>query len=278
VKSSRQLNARIRALSEEIQVAPQILLRFYLMEHLLERISVSKYRRHFILKGGMLVASMVGLKTRSTMDIDAMMKGVAISESAIREIFGELAAMNGESGITMSVADVREIREEAEYTGYRVSLNASFDRIRENFKVDVSVGDIIVPSAVEYGYLMLLEDRRIEIFAYSLEMILAEKLETILSRGVANTRMRDFYDVFTLLKIFNGRIDTTRLKEALSAVSKNRGSEEVVKNYRDIHDSIKSSPVMAGLWDIYAKKNAYVQNLQWQDTIMSMEAILPLIV
>jgi predicted nucleotidyltransferase component of viral defense system len=248
------------------------------MEHLLERISLSKYRRHFILKGGMLVASMVGLKTRSTMDIDAMMKGIAVSECIIREIFGELAAMSSESGITMSVADVREIREEAEYIGYRVSLNASFDRIRENFKVDISVGDIIVPGAVEYGYPMLLEDRRIEIFAYRLEMVLAEKLETILSRGVANTRMRDFYDVFILLKIFDGRIDMPRLKEALSEVSRNRGSDEVIKNYRDIHDSIKSSPVMAGLWNIYAGKNAYVRNLQWQNTIMSVEAILPLII
>jgi predicted nucleotidyltransferase component of viral defense system len=278
VKSSRQLNAHIRALSEKIQVAPQILLRFYLMENLLERISMSKYGRHFILKGGMLVASMVGIKTRSTMDIDAMMKDIAISENSIHEIFGELAAMNGESGIAMSVADVHEIREEAEYTGFRVSLNASFDRIRENFKVDVSVGDTVVPGAVEYGYPLLLEDRRIEVFAYPLEMVLAEKLETILSRGVANTRMRDFYDVFTLLKVFEGRLDVGRLKEALSAVSRSRGSEETLKNYRDIVDSIKSSPLMAGLWNIYAKKNSYAQNVQWQDTIMGMEALLPLIV
>ena len=226
----------------------------------------------------MLVASMVGIKTRSTMDIDAMMKGIAISENSIREIFGELAAMNGESGMAMYVAGVQEIREEAEYTGFRVSLNASFDRIRENFKVDISVGDIIVPSAVEYGYPLLLEDRRIEILAYRLEMVFAEKLETILSRGVANTRMRDFYDVFTLLKIFEGRLDMGRLKEALSAVSRSRGSEETLKNYKEIEDSIRSSSVMAGLWNIYAKKNSYAQNVQWQDAIMSIEALLPLIV
>jgi predicted nucleotidyltransferase component of viral defense system len=248
------------------------------MEHLLERVSMSKYKQHFILKGGMLVASMVGLNTRSTMDIDAMMKGIAISGIAIREIFGELAAMNSESGITMSVVDVQEIREEAEYIGFRVSINASFDRIRQNFKVDISVGDTIVPDAVEYGYPMLLEDRRIEIFTYRLEMVLAEKLETILSRGVANTRMRDFYDVFMLLKIFEGRIDMVQLKEALSAVSRNRGSEGIVRNYLDIHNSIKSSLIMAELWNTYAKKNAYVKNAQWQETIMAIGNILPLII
>jgi predicted nucleotidyltransferase component of viral defense system len=124
----------------------------------------------------------------------------------------------------------------------------------------------------------LLEDRRIEILAYRSEMVLAEKLETILSRGAANTRMRDFYDVFTLLRIFEGKIDIEGLKEALSSVSKSRGSEETLKNYKDIEDSIRSSPVMAGLWNIYVKKNSYAQNMKWQDTIMGMEAILPLIV
>jgi predicted nucleotidyltransferase component of viral defense system len=273
-----QLNARIRSLSKKIQVAPQILIRFYLMERLLERISMSKYKRHFILKGGMLVASMVGIETRSTMDIDALMKGIAVSEGSIREIFGELAAMDGESGIAMSVADVREIREEAEYTGFRVSVDASFDKIRQNFKVDISVGDAIVPDAVEYGYQMLLEDRSIEIFAYRLETVLAEKLETILSRGVVNTRMRDFYDVFILLKIFEKRIDMAQLKEALGAVSRNRGSEETVKNYREVHGSITSSPIMAELWDTYARKNAYAKNTLWREANTVIGAILAAVI
>jgi predicted nucleotidyltransferase component of viral defense system len=268
------LNARLRNLSKEIHVSPQILLRFYLMEHLLERISMSKYKRHFILKGGMLIASMVGLQTRSTMDIDALMKDVTVSEESVRTIFSEITGMNCEGGIELSVSDIWEIREEAEYTGFRVSINAILGSIRQNFKVDISVGDVVVPGAVKYEYPLMLQDKRIEIFAYSLETVLAEKLETILARGIANTRMRDFYDVFTLWKIFGKKMDTLRLKEALAAVVQNRGSEKIIREYRKVIASIKTSQVMANLWERYVGKNDYAENVLWQDTNAVIETIL----
>lgn len=274
MKSSERLNAKLRALSKETRISPQILLRFYLMENLLERISFSRYKRHFILKGGMLVASMVGIKARSTMDIDALMNGITVSEETIRPIFDEITALDSENGIKLSVADIQEIREDAEYTGFRVSINAAFDKIRQNFKVDVSVGDVIAPDAVEYEYPLLLEDRRIEIFAYRLEMVLAEKLETVLTRSVANTRMRDFYDVFILFKIFEKKVDISRLKEALLSVIHNRGSEGNIANYRETMALIKSSQVMSGLWDRYAGKNDYAQSVRWQGANDTIETIL----
>jgi predicted nucleotidyltransferase component of viral defense system len=274
LNSSQQLSAKLRALSKETRIRPQILLRFYLMEHLLERISSSKYKRHFILKGGMLVASIVGIKSRSTMDIDAMMNGITVSAETIRPIFDEIAASDNESGINLSVADIQEIREDAEYTEFRVSINAAFDKIRQNFKVDVSVGDAIAPNAIEYDYPLLLEDRRIQIFAYPLEAVLAEKLETILTRSLANTRMRDFYDVSILFEAFEKKIDISRLKISLLAVANNRGSEGNLENYRKTMTSIKSSQVMTELWNRYAEKNDYVQGIRWQDTIVIVEAVL----
>jgi predicted nucleotidyltransferase component of viral defense system len=274
LKSSEQLNAKLRALSKETRIRPQTLLRFYLMEHLLEKISSSRYKRHFILKGGMLVASIVGIKNRSTMDIDAMINGITVSGETIRPIFDEIAALDSESGIKLSIADIQEIREDAEYTGFRVSINAAFDKIRQNFKVDVSAGDVIAPNAIEYEYPLLLEDRRIKIFAYPLEMVLAEKLETILVRSVANTRMRDFYDVFILFKIFEKKIDISRLKEALLSVIHNRGSEGNIKSYRETTALIKSSQVMAELWNRYAEKNDYAQSVRWQDANETIEAVL----
>jgi predicted nucleotidyltransferase component of viral defense system len=268
------LNAKLRTLAKEKRISPQILLRFYLMENMLERISASRYKRHFILKGGMLVASMVGIKARSTMDIDALMNGITVSEETIRPIFDEILALDSESGIKLSVADIQETREDAEYTGFRVSINAAFDKIRQNFKVDVSVGDVIAPDAVEYEYPLLLEDRRIEIFAYCLEMVLAEKLETVLARSVANTRMRDFYDVFILFKIFEKKIGVSRLKEALISVAHNRGSEGNIANYREAMALIKSSQIMSGLWDRYAGKNDYAQSVHWQEANSTVEAVL----
>jgi predicted nucleotidyltransferase component of viral defense system len=274
LKSSEQLNAKLRALSKETRIRPQTLLRFYLMEHLLERISSSRFKRHFILKGGMLVASIVGIKNRSTMDMDAMMSGITVSGETIRPIFDEIAALDSESGIKLSVADIQEIREDAEYTGFRVSIDAAFDKIRQNFKADVSVGDVIVPNAIEYEYPLLLEDRRIKIFAYPLETVIAEKLETILARSVANTRMRDFYDVFILFGAFEKKIDVSWLKEALFTVAHNRGSEGTIKDYRKTMVLIKSSQVMSELWRRYTEKNDYVQGIHWKDAIITVEAVL----
>lgn len=274
MKSSEQLNAKLRALSKETRIRPQTLLRFYLMEHLLERISSSRFKRHFILKGGMLVASIVGIKNRSTMDMDAMMSGITVSGETIRPIFDEIAALDSESGIKLSVADIQEIREDAEYTGFRVSIDAAFDKIRQNFKADVSVGDVIVPNAIEYEYPLLLEDRRIKIFAYPLETVIAEKLETILARSVANTRMRDFYDVFILFGAFEKKIDVSWLKEALFTVAHNRGSEGTIKDYRKTMVLIKSSQVMSELWRRYTEKNDYVQGIHWKDAIITVEAVL----
>jgi predicted nucleotidyltransferase component of viral defense system len=274
MRPSEQLNARLRALSKEIGVSPQILLRFYLMERLLERIALSKYKRHFILKGGMLVASMVGISTRATMDIDAMMNGITVSAESIGQIFGEIVALESESGITFAVTDIREIREDAEYTGFRITINAAFDKIRQSFNVDISVGDTIVPDAVEYGYSLLLEDRNISVFAYHVETVLAEKLETILARSVANTRMRDFYDVYILQKIFGGKIETEQLRLALSAVSDNRGSTEIVENYQSTVAAIKASSVLADLWERYTAKNEYAKNVKWQVTIETIEGTL----
>lgn len=195
IKTSRQLKDLIRNLSKEKSADAQILLRNYMMERFLERISLSEYKDKFILKGGMLVAAMVGLDARSTMDIDATVKGANVSVEDVENIIDAIVRVQIEDGVTFRVKTIQEIMDEAEYPGVRVSLETLFDGVTTPLKIDISTGDAITPREIKYRFKRMLEDRVIEVWAYNLETVLAEKIETIITRDVTNTRMRDFYDI-----------------------------------------------------------------------------------
>lgn len=198
IKTAKQLKDLIRNLSKKNSADAQILMRNYMMERFLERISLSEYKDKFILKGGMLVAAMVGLDARSTMDLDATVKGANIDVEDVENIIASIVSVPLEDGVKFRVKRISEIMEEAEYPGVRVSLETTFDGVITPLKIDISTGDIITPKEVRYSFKLMLEERAIEVWAYNLETVLAEKLETIISRNVTNTRMRDFYDIHIL--------------------------------------------------------------------------------
>ena len=198
VKTARQLKDLIRNLSKDKAADAQILMRNYMMERFLERISLSEYRDKFILKGGMLVAAMVGLDARSTIDIDATVKGAMVDIEEIENMIATIISVPVDDGMEFRVKRISEIMDEAEYPGIRVSMETRFDSVITPLKIDISTGDAITPREVRYSFKLMLKDRSIEIWAYNLETVLAEKLETVVSRATTNTHMRDFYDLHIL--------------------------------------------------------------------------------
>ena len=198
IKTARQLKDLIRNLSREKSADAQILMRNYMMERFLERISLSEYRDKFILKGGMLVAAMVGLDARSTMDLDATIKGANVNVEDIENLISSIVTVPIDDGVKFQLKSISEIMDEAEYPGIRVSMSTTFDGVVTPLKIDISTGDAITPREVRYSFKLMLEDRSIDIWAYNLETVLAEKLETIITRTTTNTRMRDFYDIYIL--------------------------------------------------------------------------------
>ena len=201
IKTARQLKDLIRNLSKDKSADAQILMRNYMMERFLERISLSEYRDKFILKGGMLVAAMVGLDARSTMDIDATVKGATVGIEDVENMIASIISVPVDDGVGFRVKRISEIMDEAEYPGIRVSMETEFDGVITPLKIDISTGDAITPREVRYSFKLMLEDRSIEIWAYNLETVLAEKLETVVSRATTNTRMRDFYDLHILSQL-----------------------------------------------------------------------------
>ena len=281
MKNAMQLKAIIKNIAKDKHISAQLVMQNYMLERLLERISISKYQQNFILKGGFLIAAMVGLDTRATMDLDGTIKGMPVNEQTIREMFEEICKIELDDDVTFTFRSIGEIREGDEYTGYRVALSANFPPMAVPLKLDITTGDKITPREIEYQFKLLLEDRSISVLAYNLETIMAEKLETVISRGDQNTRPRDYYDVYILAKLQYANITPSALKVALAATAEKRGSTAVLKEYRSIMDTVKNSDTMQKQWKNYQKDFEYAEDISLEDTcdtvvnlMEEMEAII----
>ena len=221
-KNPMQLKAFIKKKAAEKNISAQLVMQNYMLERLLERISLSSYKHNFILKGGFLISAIVGLDTRATMDLDTTIKGFTLTHEVIRSIFKEICAIQIDDDVQFEVVGVSDIREGDDYPGIRVALKANYPPISVPLTVDVTTGDIITPREVEYTFSLLFDDRTISILAYNLETVLAEKLETVLSRNIANTRPRDYYDVHILYALRGAECDKATLRRALERTTRQR--------------------------------------------------------
>ena len=274
MKTSRQLNALIRNMAKDKCINAQIILRNFMLERLLERISLSPYRESLILKGGMLVAAMVGLDTRATMDMDTTLKGYPLTEESVRSVFTDILAVPVEDHVTLTLKKLEEIHDEAEYSGIRVTLEMLLDETRQTLKVDITTGDPITPAAVDYSFRLLFEDRSIQIKAYNLETVLAEKLETIFSRSTANTRMRDFYDVYVLWHTRRSDINLSILKEAFERTVRKRESDFLLRGgIPESAEALSGSKEMKELWTRYQKKYTYADDIAWEDAVAAAKEL-----
>lgn len=265
MRNAMQLKAVIKNISKDKHISAQLVMQNFMLERLLERISVSKYRQNFILKGGFLIAAMVGLDTRATMDMDATIKGWPVNEESIKNMFLDICKIDLQDDVAFEFKKIGEIREGDDYTGYRASLSANYPPMAVPLKLDITTGDKITPREIEYRFKLLLEDREIPILAYNLETVMAEKLETVVSRGDQNTRPRDYYDIYILAKMQYKNIETEYLSAALDATSKKRGSSEILKEYKNIIDIVRNSDVMIKQWRTYQRDFEYATDISFDE-------------
>ena len=277
MKNAMQLKAIVKSISKEKRISAQLILQNYMLERFLERVSNSSYRSQFIIKGGFLIASIVGLDTRATMDMDATIKGYPVDESSIQRMIEEIITIPVDDGIAFEFRSIGEIREGDDYSGYRVALTANYEKMAVPLKLDITTGDKITPREIEYRYRLMLEDRSISVLAYNLATILAEKLETVISRGDQNTRPRDYYDIYILTRLQAENIEPEILKEAFQATTEKRGSTEVVKRYREIMQAVKSSDVMIRQWNDYRKDFNYAAEIEFGQTCDAVVAVMDML-
>jgi len=271
IKTATQLKAKVRNLSGGDSQKAQTLIRNFIMERFLERIALSPYRNNFILKGGMLVAAVVGLDTRATMDIDTTVKSLNLSKENAVKIVQDIIEVDIPDGVQFRITKVTDIMEEHDYPGIRFMLEASLDRMRQAIKIDISTGDIITPGAVEYSYNLMFEERAISLWTYNLETLLAEKLETIMARGTANTRMRDFYDIHVISN--QESFDRDVLKKAFLATSDKRNTTIQIPDFRDILSTVESDETMKKQWESFKEDSFFVGDLSWEEVMASVKAL-----
>lgn len=276
--TQEQIKGRIRNIAKDNNADARILLRIHMMERLLERVSFSKFRDNFIIKGGMLVTSLVGISLRSTMDIDTSLKNLNLSARNAQQIITDIMNIDIGDGVTFEIKNIENIMDEMEYPGIRIAMNALMDKIVTPIKIDISTGDSITPSPIEYRYKLLLEDRYINLLSYNLETVLAEKIQTIPSRGILNTRMRDFYDIRALFLLHGNELDANTLRDAFNATCRKRETVSLSNNTVNIISSMGSDEHLKSLWKAYQMKYPYASDISYEAVIDSLNMLCSIII
>lgn len=271
--SSESLKGKIRNIAISKNLRSQEVLQMFFFERFLERLSVSEYKYNFIIKGGLLISSMIGIDNRTTMDMDTTIKGVALKEDIIRNAISKIINTEVDDGIEFEITGISHIREEDEYENFRVNLIAEFGKIKNDMKIDITTGDAITPKEMEYLYPCMFQNESIRVLAYPLETILAEKYESIIKRNIATTRMRDFYDLYNLYNLRKEEIDFDILKQAIISTSNRRESLSLIKEAMEIIEDIKEDYYLKELWKVYLADNLYVGDLDFLETVKIVEII-----
>lgn len=266
--------AIINNMAKENNVAAQSVLQTYMLERLLERISISKYKDNFILKGGMLISAMLGIDSRTTMDMDTTIKGFPLTKGNITNIMDEICNIEIDDNVTLKINKVELIREDDDYGGYRITFEAKYNNeMPVIMKIDITTGDKITYKEIEYSFTLMLEDRKIQIWSYNVETIIAEKFEAIVKRGVLSTRIRDYYDVYMLINTQNKIIDKKTLKDAITLTAQHRGTNEIIKDWKRIVEKIANDSKMRQQWKRYQKDNFYAEEIEYKDLINAISKV-----
>ena len=273
MKTSEQIKGAIRNISKKTGVNPNSLLQMCLFEGILEKLSKSKYSENFILKGGLLISSLIGVDMRSTMDMDTTLRGIPLNEVSITKILNEILAIEIDADIEYKLIKLSPIRQEDVYEDFCASISCVFGKINATLNIDITTGDVITPREMNYSYSKILEEGTIPIMTYTIETILAEKFETISSRNITTTRARDFYDLYMIYSIYKDKIDKGILRKAIERTSKYRGSFETALQYKEIVELFRESETPKKLWKKYTQNNPYAKDVDFLDTISVYEEI-----
>lgn len=277
MKTPEQLKGSIRSMAAKKNLRAQEVLQMFLFERILERLAASKYHNNFILKGGLLISSMIGISERTTMDMDTTVRGIQMEENEIVAAVNEILAVDVGDGITFEYKGIEPIREEDAYNNFRVHLRAKYGKIDSPMKIDVTTGDVITPAAIRYDFPMLFDDKTVPVMAYTLETVLAEKYETIIRRNIGTTRARDFYDLHTLYRNYKNQIRPEILKAAVAHTAQKRDSVDDIHDWKDIMTDIREEPALYQLWDNYVAENKYIGELAFHEVLDTVEEVAKLL-
>lgn len=263
----KELNKKAKEIEKKCNLQHLEIYQRFMFERILERISNSKYRDNFILKGGLLLSAMFGIESRSTRDMDISIKGIDVSKEKIIEVINEILSIDLKDSVKFEIVKITDIRQEDEYGGNKYNIIGKLENLKVSLEIDISTGDEITPKELKYEYDSLFEDKTIYIDSYNIETILAEKIETILRRGQYNARMKDYYDIYFFLTKLKSEINLDILKDAIKNTFTQREAFDYLKDYEQILDGIVLQERMQDYWNTYKRKNEYAKDIEFEDII-----------
>ena len=273
IKNAKSLIDESKNKAVQNNITVNEVLQNYMFERILERLSISEYKNNFILKGGVLLSSIMGIDTRTTMDMDTCLKGINLTEEQLYKVLKNILDTDVKDGVTFEIKNSKPIREDDEYGGLKYNILAKFDNIKVNLSIDIATGDVITPGEIEYNYKMMFEDKALKIMTYNIESIIAEKFQTIISRNVLNSRMKDFYDLYYLIKYSTFSKDDLRL--AIEKTFEKRNTD--IKLINSNISVIQESDLLQDLWKTYSQKHKYTKDIKFEDIIETIKKISKLI-
>ena len=273
MKTPEQLKGAIRSMAAKKNLRAQEVLQMFLFERIIDRLAASSFRDNFILKGGLLISSMIGIGERTTMDMDTTARGIQMEEDEIVSAVKEIIAMDVGDGISFEFQKIEPIREDDAYNNFRVHLRAKYGKIDSPMKIDITTGDIITPAAIRYDFPFVFEEKTVSVMAYTLETVLAEKYETIIRRNIGTTRARDYYDLHTLYRSRKDVVQMEVLRAAVIHTAEKRDSVDDIMDWRDILKNIREEPQLYLLWDNYAADNKYIGDLKFNEVLDTVDEI-----
>ena len=273
MKTPEQLKGAISSMAAKKNLRAQEVLQMFLFERIIDRLAASSFRDNFILKGGLLISSMIGIGERTTMDMDTTVRGIQMEEDEIVSAVKEIIAMDVGDGISFEFQKIEPIREDDAYNNFRVHLRAKYGKIDSPMKIDITTGDIITPAAIRYDFPFVFEEKTVPVMAYTLETVLAEKYETIIRRNIGTTRARDYYDLHTLYRSRKDVVQMEVLRAAVIHTAEKRDSVDDIRDWRDILKDIREEPQLYLLWDNYAADNKYIGDLKFNEVLDTVDEI-----
>ena len=278
IKNRDSLKAKASNLSKKTNIPNKYLIQNFMFEALLKRISKSKYKDKFIIKGGLLLSSIFGVNLRSTMDLDTTIKGLPLDKETITKVINEIISIDVEDNVRLEIENIKDIREEELYSGFEVNLKAEFDGLKTNLMIDITTGDVITYKEVEFKYNTLFDNETINIMTYNYETIIAEKFESIISRNIDNTRMKDYYDLYMFVNLKWNDINKDTLRKAILNTSKNRQTLDYIDNASKYIELISDDLRLKSLWNSYQNNYEYAKDIEFEDTINAIKVVSEIIV
>ena len=272
-RTPEQLKGQIRSFAEKRKLQPQEVLQMFFFERVLERLSKSEYKDNFILKGGLLISSIIGILERTTMDMDTTVTGINMEANEIERIIREILVMDVGDGIVFEFEKLEPIRNDDDYNNFRAFFVAHYGKIANKMKVDITTGDEITPGVIRYSYETILDDDKIDIMAYNMETIMAEKFETVIRRNIGTSRARDFYDLYMFYNLYRGSINFEILKIAVERTAQKRGSTKIISDWKEIIEDMRGDAALDNLWINYCKNNKYAAGISYENVVETTSQI-----